>query len=151
MENRINWNYFDKFNDILVKYLPMKGEGDTMATQIVTAINKLIYKWYNDGDVFDNTYYMTGWCNDLSSYANWLAQIPGGYEILEKIKVCRTYFEYETILKNLADNYLNESCLKNYASENKFGSIYDCDGPFHFNEDCRENDWEEEDEEDDWS
>jgi hypothetical protein len=132
--DRINWDYFNKFNDILVKYLPMEGEGDTMATQIVTAINKLIYKWYNDGDVYDNTYYMTGWCNDLSSYANWLAQLPAGYEFLEKIKVCRTYFEYETILKNLADNYLNEAYLKNYASENKFGSIYDCDGPFHFEE-----------------
>lgn len=134
MENRISWDYFNKFEDINQKYLPDRGEGETIATQIVTAINKLIYKWYNDGDVFDNTYYMEGWWNNLSSYANWLSQIPGCYEILEKIKVCRTDFEYETILKNLADNYLNKNYLKNYEKTEKLGSIYECDGPFRFEE-----------------
>ena len=68
----VDWSYFDKFDGIIDKYLPTKGEGETKATQIVTAINKLIYKWYNDGDVFDNTYHLEGWANDLSDYANWL-------------------------------------------------------------------------------
>ena len=64
--------YFNKFKQINDSYLPDTGEGDTMATQICTAVNKLIYGWYNDGDVYDNTYMIDGWCNDLSSYANWL-------------------------------------------------------------------------------
>lgn len=66
----VNWNYFDKFEAITVKYMPDYGEGETIASQAVTAVNKLIYKWYNDGDVFDNTKYLEGWWNDLSSYAN---------------------------------------------------------------------------------
>ena len=49
----VSWDYFDKFKDVVHKYLPTVGEGDTFATQIVTAINMLIYKWYNDGDVYD--------------------------------------------------------------------------------------------------
>ena len=63
----VDWSYFDKFDPLQDKYLPNRGEGDTIATQIVTAVAKLIYKWYNDGDVFDNTWYLDGWLNDLSS------------------------------------------------------------------------------------
>lgn len=54
----VDWGYFDKFEWADEKYLPCRGEGETKATQIVTAINKLVYKWYNDGDVFDNTHYL---------------------------------------------------------------------------------------------
>ena len=69
----VSWDYYNKFKDINEKYLPDEGEGDTLASQIVTAINKLVYKWYNDGDVFDNVNSgLQGWANDLSSYANWL-------------------------------------------------------------------------------
>ena len=66
------WSEFNKFDEADEKYLPACGEGDTMASQITTAVCKLVYKWYNDGDVFDNTNGLGGWCNDLSSYANWL-------------------------------------------------------------------------------
>ena len=45
---------FDKFEPIIDKYMPDIGEGDSLASQMVTAVNKLIYKWYNDGDVYDN-------------------------------------------------------------------------------------------------
>ena len=70
----VDWSYYDKpeFKAINSEYLPARGEGETKATQIVTAVNKLVYKWYNDGDVFDNTGALSGWANDLSSYANWL-------------------------------------------------------------------------------
>ena len=66
----VNWGSFNKFEDIIHKYMPAMGEGETLASQAVTAINKLIYKWYNDGDVYDNRYSLQGWANDLSSYAN---------------------------------------------------------------------------------
>ena len=58
----VSWIYYDliKFEELNKKYLPERGEGETKATQIVTALNKLIYKWYNDGDVFDNTYHLEG-------------------------------------------------------------------------------------------
>ena len=68
----VDWSYFDKFeyyNDIL---LPSKGDGITMASQAVTACCKLVYKYYNDGDVYCNEYYLDGWVNDISGSANWL-------------------------------------------------------------------------------
>ena len=49
----VDWNYYDKYEDISDQYMPNMGEGETLASQLVTAVNKLIYKWYNDGDVFE--------------------------------------------------------------------------------------------------
>ena len=54
-----------------------------MASQLVTAVNKLVYKWYNDGDVYDNIHSLDNWANDLSSYANWpYKYIPESSDIL---------------------------------------------------------------------
>lgn len=144
-----DWSYFDKFEAISDKYLPAIGEGDNMATQIVTAVSKLVYKWYNDGDVFDNRYALEGWCNDLSSYANWLYKYTAGDTgadmILEGITECRNGDDYEDLLAELADMLLDEGWLEIMAGVSKVGSIYDCDGPFEFVE------YDEEDDDDeDW-
>lgn len=148
----VDWGYFDKFKTILDQYMPDEGEGENKASQTVTAINKLIYKWYNDGDVFDNTHYLEGWANDLSSYANWLYNnVEGANSILNLIEECKTDDDYERLLKDLADEFLVEDILKEFAQEAKIGSIYECNGPFEFSEyEEEEEDWyeDEEDEED---
>lgn len=142
----VDWKYFEKFEAINNRYLPEWGEGKTAATQIVTVINKLIYKWYNDGDVFDNTYHLKGWMNDISSYANWLAEYAGGLGILKQIKDCKTHADYEQLLKSLADKYLDEVYLEKLNHVSKIGSVYDCDGLFQYVEvDEDEDDWEDED------
>ena len=131
-----DWSYFDKFHDVIEKYMPWQGEGETVASQIVTAVNKLVYKWYNDGDVFDNTHGMKGWCNDISSYANWLyfhatAEVR---RILLSVYDCECDGDYEDLLAELADSLLNESVLE-ACTALKQGSIYKCDGPFEFRQD----------------
>ena len=140
------WSYFDKFDEYTSIYLPSYGEGDTMANQAVTAITKLVYKWYNDGDVYDNTYQLKGWANDLSSYANWLyTYIPETQTILDKISGISDEDEYEDlILRPLADTIFNADYLKYLSTfAEKQGSIYDCDGPFEFIEE--EDDYDEDD------
>ena len=142
----VSWDYYDKFHQLNEKYLPESGEGDTLATQAVTAINKLVYKWYNDGDVYDNSNPsgLTGWGNDLSSYANWLYRnVDGAKYILEGINNIgyNSEDEYEELLKNLAD--LVYSDLENLNKQPKDGSIYKCDGPFSWDE-SRNYDEEEE-------
>lgn len=141
----VNWEYYDKpeFEFVTAKYLPAMGEGSSLAEQIVTAVTKLVYKWYNDGDVFDNTGAMTGWCNDLSSYANWLYKHTDAKNILEGIWHCFTDSDYEDLLKELADKLLDAEDLEREAEMPIDGSIYDCDGPFRFEE---YNDDEEDDE-----
>lgn len=146
----VEWDYFDKFDEVSDKYLPSRGEGETKATQIATAVNKLIYKWYNDGDVFDNTYHMDGWANDLSSYANWLDQNTAeAGDILYKIVSCWNDSDYENLLKKLADTFLNEEYLAKQNEFVKYGSVYECDGRFEFQEysDEYDEDYEEDDDE----
>lgn len=128
----VNWDDFDKFEDIIHKYMPAMGEGETLASQAVTAINKLIYKWYNDGDVYDNRYFLQGWANDLSSYANWLySYIPQTRVILDRIKK-DTDDTYSDTLMLLAGNVLKPEFLAKLETEPKMGSIYEEDGPFEF-------------------
>lgn len=112
---------YKKFHPINDKYLPDMDESDTMANQIVTAINKLVYKWYNDGDVFDNVNSgLTGWANDLSDYANWLYQyVPETKNILSDVFDIHNTSDYEIILKELADLCLNEDFLSKYNEKPK--------------------------------
>ena len=143
----VDWGYFNKFDEINEKYLPVRGEGETKATQIVTAVNKLIYKWYNDGDVFDNTYHLEGWCNNLSSYANWLDYYTeNAWRILERINACYTYSDYESLLKDLADMLFDEEYLAEQDKIAKEGTIYKCAGKFEFVEYEEEYDDEYEEE-----
>lgn len=142
-ENSVDWDYFDKFETTIDKYMPPCGEGDNRASQIATAVNKLIYKWYNDGDVFDTTHSLKGWANDLSSYANWLDTHTGSGYILDRIENCYTFGDYEQLLKELADELIDEEYLALMSKKDKIGSIYNCDGKFKFVE------YDEEDDEDD--
>lgn len=145
----VSWDYYDKFEDLINKYMSDQGEGETLASQIVTAVNKLIYKWYNDGDVFDNVNSgLQGWANDLSSYANWLYKYAPGDApyILKRIYDITDEGDYEVLLRELADNLLDENLLDS-LEKSKQGSIYDCDGPFEFkeyDEDEEEDYYEEE-------
>lgn len=135
----VDWGYYDKFEGINDKYLPYKGEGVTKAMQIVVAVNKLIYKYYNDGDVFDNTYHLEGWANDLSSYANWIYDnTKDGWKILNKIKDCYNDSDYEDLLKELADTLLVEDYLAEESKEEKIDTIYEYNGKFKYEEETEE-------------
>lgn len=124
--------YAPRFDALYDKYLPDWGEGDNMASQTVTAVNKLIYKWYNDGDVYDNTHHMQGWLNNLSSYANWLYKHTTAAEVLSGIEKCEDDDDYESLLYSLACELIDPDYLDGLATKQAVGSIYKCDGPFKF-------------------
>lgn len=147
MKNKphVEWDYYNKFEEVNDIYLPNRDQGETMATQICTVINKLVYKWYNDGDVFDNTHGLEGWCNDLSSYANWLYEyVPMSQCILDRIETINHESEYEFLLKDLSDAFLDKSVLKAFNRFESMGDIYKCNGKFQFNENYGEDDEDEE-------
>ena len=150
-----DWDEFDRFEDVINKYMPRMGEGETMASQICTAVNKLVYKWYNDGDVFDNTHGLNGWANDLSSYANWLYNhVCSSNEILDMIVDCDTEDEYSDLLYKLAEACLDERKLEEWNEHEKVGSIYTEKGIFRWidleeYEDDKE-DWYDDDEYDEY-
>ena len=134
------WNDFDKFTKI-EDYLPAIGEGETLATQASTAINKIVYKWFNDGDVFDNTYFLEGWGNDISSFANWLYwNIDGADVILRRIETARGDSGYTDLLYDLCELMENLDWEK-MDKLPKVGSVYEEKEPFHFVEDREEDYW----------
>lgn len=139
--NRINWRDFDVFSEEIHKYMPAYGEGDTMASQIATAVNKLVYKWFNDGDVYDNTFALEGWANDLSSYANWLDKYADGDGVMHMIEDAVTEDDYTRVLWHIAETFISAPYLAHMNTRAKVGSIYDCDGDFKFVEVYAEEDW----------
>lgn len=151
----VEWRAYDtpEIEQINTMYLPRSGEGDNLASQLVTAINKLVYKWYNDGDVYDNHGVLRGWANDLSSYANWIYKnVPRARNILDSIFDCNNDSDYEDLLWELTKLTMNLEDLEQLASKDKVGSIYDCTGPFAFGERYDDEDYDDdyyEDEEDD--
>lgn len=152
----ITWKDFTKFHAAYGPYLPDFGEGNNRATQTAAAVNKLIYKWFNDGDVYDNTYSLPGWANDLSSYANWLRAntTEKARDTLDSIFYCETEDDYAELLYDLAENLFDPAYLAAAAIAPKTGSIYEADGPYSFVdpegsyedgwEDSHEEDWEDE-------
>lgn len=140
----VDCGYFDKFNDLTEKYVSPYGQGETMATQICTAVTNIIYHWYNDGDVFDNTYHLKGWWNDISSYANWLSKYADGDIVLDNIETCDSEDDYEDLLKELADGWMDSNYLNEMNEMPIQGDIYECNGKFKFKEPKGE------DEEDEW-
>lgn len=142
---------FKDFDNIISKHLPNYGQGDTKASQLVTAVNKIIYKWFNDGDVVDNVNTgLEGWANDLSSYANWLeTYIPEAEEPLHTIlwETKGDEDKYTTHLYELASTILRDEILSKYSTKGVIGDIYECDiGDFKWEIPTDEDDWEEEEE-----
>ena len=135
----IGWDYYDSFDRQMIEYLPDRGQGETMATKIVTAVTKLVYKWYNDGDVYDNTGMLSGWANDISDYANWIAKYTDVKNILDGVFTA-TADEYEVILKKVADRLLDLEYLEQMNKVPAKGDIYDCAGDYHFVEE-EEDEW----------
>ena len=147
-------DYFDKFHDVISKYMKRTGEGDTKASQIVTAVNKLLYGWFNNGDVFDNEEpyeWSEHCCNDISSYANWLDEFTDLSNILDGVFECSTEDDYEELLKALADTALTDEYLIPYATQSKEGTIYKCKGSYKYvihYDDEEEEEYEDEEYED---
>lgn len=136
MRKTFKRRFIESADAILDRYLPTSGEGENMAEQAVTATNKIEFGWYNDGDVFDNTYQLEGWANDLSCYANWLHHyVPGAAEVLAGIKNISSDAEYAALVQELKNVVYNEGLLRQLEAEAALDSIYECDGPYKF-EDC---------------
>ena len=139
-----DWDDFDRFECVINKYMPSRGEGETMASQTATAVNKLVYKFFNDGDVFDNTYYLEGWWNDLSTYANWLANhVNGAENILDRIQYCKCYDDYAELLYDLCTVCLDDVLLNFLNANDKISSIYEEKGKYRFEEYVEDEEEEE--------
>lgn len=141
------WSDFDNFENTS-EYLPSFGDGDTKGTQAATALSKIVFRWFNDGDVYDNNYGLEGWANDISGSANWLYEyVSGADKILNRIQTIGSDKDkYTDILYDLAT--LVDPMIPDLNNEPKVGDAYDEEGPFEFNEHYDDEDYY--DDEDDY-
>ena len=108
------------------KYLPSMNQGKNKASQLVTAANKIIYGWYNNGDTISDG------DNDLTSYANWIDRHIKEPEIRKILKddyidYNDTYYLSEIILP-LIRFVFREDFLEGLAVQEAEGDIYECQG-----------------------
>ena len=139
------------FKKVVDEFMPSYGEGDNKLTQFLVAANKLIHKWYNDGDVFDSCNGL-GWANDISGSANWLYKYSNDNKIkalLDKIYNIYSEEEYErNIIKPLEaylDRLASTDYFKELAAQPKVGNAYNEQGNFSW-----VDPYDDEDENEDW-
>lgn len=128
--------FYKKYGAFVDKYVPDRGDGDTLASQTVTAVYRLIYGLDNNGDVYDNTRFLKGWMNNISWAANWLWSHTDTKGILERVWDAKNTDEYRAILSALASKLLNEETLSRLETLPKDGTIYEGTGPFRFVDKC---------------
>ena len=114
------------YSILINRYLPSMNQGKNKASQLVTAANKIIYGWYNNGDT------ISGNGNDLTSYANWIDKYIKEPEIRKILKddyidYNDTYYLSEIILP-LIRFVFREDFLEKLASQEAEGDIYECSG-----------------------
>lgn len=88
-------------------YFVREGEGETKASQLVTACCKIVYRYYNDGDRYDRAN------GGIGTYSAWIR------------KYCfklKTADNYEEKLKHLIIRAVEN--VSKYANEPKIWSIY---------------------------
>ena len=123
----------EEYSKVLQKYVSASGEGDTIASQVATAVNRILGRFLNDGD--------TIWSDSLCNEADWLYENAGsevshmidsinGYTFAGSSTVERgdegIYAEW---LGKLLDYVCYSGLLENLADDPATGSIYDCFGP----------------------
>ena len=94
-----NWGHLSetdsaKFDELCDKYLPAWGKANTLGGEILRAINRIVYRYYNDGDTID--WYYGGNYNLLRACDTFLKAYCPAYHSLSNINE----LEYE---KNLCD------------------------------------------------
>lgn len=97
-----NWGGLNKaddefFTEMYDKYVPGRGKADTIGGEILRAISRIVYKFYNDGDT--TTHYYSCVYNDSYGAEKFLYKYVPKYEISRGITDDE---EYEMkIAKNL--------------------------------------------------
>ncbi len=123
----------EEYSKVLQKYVSASGEGDTMASQVATAVNRILGRFLNDGD--------TIWSYSLCNEADWLYE-NAGPEVSDMIDNINDYVfagsptldgydenTYTEWIGELLDFVCYGGLLESLADEPATGSIYDCSGP----------------------
>ena len=145
--NQIAFDHIDKldadyFKELRDKLVPMSGKADTVAGEIIRAMDRLIYRFWNDGDMVGDGY-GNETCN--GSYRYLYHKLPDCPDLYEANQDEDVYTEELAKLADRVKAYL-ESRPDLFTKVNDDDSRSDYDEP-------EDRDWyrdEEEDEDDEY-
>lgn len=132
----IGLSHYKKYSNLMRRYYFEEGEGYSLATQTVNALNNLVSGWYYELQIFDNYRGELKTITnriDLSPYANWIWKNHSDTrEILQRIWECKCYDDYECLLADLTKVLIDKERLKFEDGLPMRGSIHDCIGVFKY-------------------
>lgn len=124
------------------RYVPFSGKAETLGGEIIRAINRISYKYYNDGDTVAR-YYSSGYNYSLAC-DHFLEQYVAGYKSMKDVPECQ--FE-DVLCENF--NYIakwlkeNEQLFETNVEEGCLDSTPYV--PLEYDDEEDEEDW------DDWN
>lgn len=117
-----------KFQDeMFERFVPWTGKANTLGGEILRAITRIVYKFYNDGDTVDK--YYSSVLNYSAAADNFLAEKVPSYQSLEGIAEDKSFElklseNFNNIIEYLRENKIvfsipnSEDCLDNAPKSN---------------------------------
>jgi hypothetical protein len=138
----ISESELDKMHEIFEKYVPGRGKADTVYGEICRAINRLIYRFYNDGDLFFEDYGI----ETAGSSALYLMDGHEGFDEILNSMIYKNETIYENGLEEIVDLFLN---YESSTIEKLVNTKNDIDSTSDYYEEAMKE-WHVEDEEEDY-
>ena len=135
-----NWGHLSetdnaKFEELCDKYVPAWGKANTLGGEILRAINRIVYRYYNDGDTID--WYYGGNYNLLRACDTFLKAYCPAYHSLSNINeldyeknLCdrlKKVFDYLVANPNVFEIANSIDCVANAPYEPRESEDYDYD------------------------
>ena len=135
-----NWGHLSetdnaKFEELCDKYVPAWGKANTLGGEILRAINRIVYRYYNDGDTID--WYYGGNYNLLRACDTFLKAYCPAYHSLSNINeleyeknLCdrlKKVFDYLIANPNVFEIPNSIDCVANAPYEHRESEDYDYD------------------------
>lgn len=102
------------FEDLTDMYMPASGKAETVGGEILRAINRIVYKYYNDGDTVNHYYSSSSnysWACDsfLSLYVPTYISMKGTNEYKFEEALCDNLKRVVDYLRNNMEKYKEKS------------------------------------------
>lgn len=147
-------NYKDRFNDLSDELVPTKGQSDSVAGELLRAVNHIYYRYYNDGDKINYQY----GCETVNPPARYIIQNGSTHlkQIVSNMWADDPYIDsvpnnkYESLLNNLIRTVVDYVVSNSELRDKKSNNMWDYTTPddkywYYEDEDEYEYDYEDED------
>lgn len=103
---------FEKFDVLFNRWVPASGAAETIGGEIVRAVNKIVYGYYNDGDMIDQDYGKET-CNAAARFILNIDESEPFVKCRELADVlCTHYYEnYEELLEGALEELIEKEEL----------------------------------------